>query len=112
MPLGNNMMTRMATGTIAGTGAIIQIALEFSPRAVSLKNVTGLATLDWSDSMADDSGVKAITAGTISFVTTGGITPKEKFERDDTSPDLHGFEIGADADVNVSAEVIHWVAWE
>lgn len=112
MPLGNNMMTRMATGTLPGTAAIIQIALEFSPRAVYVVNETGLATLYWTDSMADDAGLKEITAGTKSFITSGGITAKEKFERDDASPDLHGFEIGADSDVNVSAEVIHWTAWE
>jgi hypothetical protein len=112
MPLGNNMITRMATGTIPGTGATIQIALEFSPRAVYVVNEDGLATLYWTNTMADASGLKEVTAGTKSFITTLGITPKEKFERDDTSPDLHGFEIGADTDVNVSAEVIHWTAWE
>ena len=73
----------------------------FRPRRVELYNETGLATAIWLDTMADGEMLKTITAGTLSKVTTTGITPLSNW-----------FRIGQDADMNVIAETIHWVAQE
>jgi hypothetical protein len=51
--------------------------------------------------MADGEALKTITAGTISKVTTNGVTPLSD-----------GFSLGADTDLNVADELIHWIAHE
>jgi len=89
-------------GAVLGTGANLDVlTVGFRPRRVTLFNEDGLATAEWTDSMADGEMLKAITAGTISMVTTTGITPL-----------ANGFRIGADTDINVAAEKVHWVAHE
>ncbi len=75
--------------------------IGFRPRMVELFNETGLATAVWLDSMKDGEMLKTITAGTLSKVTSTGITPL-----------ANGFRIGQDADINVIAEKIHWRAHE
>jgi hypothetical protein len=93
---------RVQAGSFKGTGSSISIrTVGFRPTQVKLFNVSGLCTAEWSESMADASAVKTITAGTISFITSGGITPLSD-----------GFSIGADTDINVSTEVVHWVCVE
>lgn len=88
-------------GAVTGTGADLDVrTVGFRPRRVELVNLTGLVTAVWLDSMADATGIKRITAGTMSAMTTG-VTPLSD-----------GFRIGADADLNVDGEVIHWVAHE
>ena len=108
--------TRMATGTVEGTGATISIGLsaglEFTPRKVLVLNVDGLAKLTWCHPMPPASGVKEVTDGTTSYITTLGITPVEQSRLDSGASPGRGFQIGADTDVNVSAETIFWVAWE
>ncbi len=94
--------TRVACGSVAGTGADLNVdSVGFKPRTVKLYNVTGLVTAEWTETMADDSAVKRVTAGDMTFVTSNGITPRSA-----------GFAIGADTDINVAAEVIHWEAHE
>lgn len=90
-------------GSVTGTGSALSVkTIGFRPRRVELINTDGLAVGVWFDSMADGSMLKEITAGTKSFVTGGnGITPL-----------ANGFTLGADADMNVSGEVIHYVAHE
>lgn len=109
--MGSTVGARVKTGQVIGTGAEINVALDFTPTKVELYNVTGLASLMWSSSMAPASGVKTITAGTMSFVTTGGVTPVEKRVLSDSGDD-RGFKIGADTDINVASEIIHYVAIE
>ena len=95
-------VARMMTGAVIGTGANLDVrTVGFRPRKVELINETGLATAVWTDSMADAEMFKAITAGTISKQATLGITPLSD-----------GFRIGADTDLNVADEKVHWVACE
>ncbi len=90
-------------GAVFGaTAANVDVTtVGFRPRRVELFNETGLAIATWLDTMADGEMLKTVTAGTISKVTTTGITPL-----------ANGFRIGQDADINVIAEKIHWVAHE
>lgn len=90
-------------GAVIGTGAALPVrTVGYRPRRVTLINENGLAVAEWTDTMPDGSMLKEITAGTKSFVTGGnGITPLSD-----------GFSLGADADMNVSGEKIHWVAHE
>ncbi|MDX1390316.1 MAG: hypothetical protein R3344_14090, partial [Acidobacteriota bacterium] len=68
---------------------------------VRLLNVDGLVKLEWNNTMPDAAGLKQVTAGTLSYITSDGVTPLS-----------NGFTIGADTDVNVSGEVVHWEAEE
>lgn len=95
-------VSRAETGSFKGTGSQLDITkVGFRPSAVVLLNQTGLAKAEWTDSMADGEMMKHVTAGTISFVTTNGITPL-----------AGGFRLGADADMNVADEVVHYIAFE
>lgn len=96
--------TRQVFGTSVGTGADMNIRTAgFRPQMVEVYNVAsgGLCHAKWTKTMADDSAFKTITAGTITFITTNGITPLS-----------NGFSLGADTDLNVSGETFHWVAYE
>lgn len=95
------------TGTVTGTGAAINVPTGFKPSRVELHNVTGLASLVWTKTMAAASGVKTITAGTMSFITSNGVS----HFTGTAGGDAEGFTIGADTDVNVSAEVIHYTVY-
>ncbi len=89
-------------GSVVGTGSSLDVkGVGFRPKKVKLFNVTGLCTGEWQETMADASVVKTVTDGTISFATSNGITPL-----------ADGFRIGADTDINVAAEVVHWEASE
>lgn len=89
----------VAYGTVEGTGAAIAIDLGFEPKVVRVLNTDGLAKLEWVAGMGNATGLKQVTAGTLSFIATLGITPNER-----------GFTIGADLDINVSAETIFYEA--
>ena len=90
-------------GAVVGTGADLDVTtVGYRPRRVELVNETGLVTAVWTDSMTEGRGFKRVTAGTMSQMAAGeGITPLS-----------NGFRIGADADVNVDGEKVHWVAHE
>lgn len=88
-------------GAFTGTGAELEEkTVGFRPRRVELFNETGLATAVWTDTMSDGKGFKRVTAGTMSEMTLG-ITPLS-----------NGFKLGADIDMNVLGEKVHWVAHE
>lgn len=88
-------------GAVTGTGANLDVrTVGFRPRRVEIVNLDGLVTAFWADTMADATGIKRVTAGTMSAMTAG-ITPLSD-----------GFRIGTDADLNASGEVLHWVAHE
>ena len=87
-------------GSFEGTGGLLPVNIVgFRPSEVEVLNVDGLATMKWRESMPDASALKEVTAGTKTFETVNGITPL-----------AGGFSLGADADVNVSGEVVHFVA--
>ncbi len=95
-----------AKGTVEGTGATIIIQCGFTPQWVKLINIDGDCFLEWTDDMDDASGMKTIAAGTTAQVTTLGVTPYAGT----VGANSLGFQIGADTDVNVSAETLMWVA--
>ena len=95
-----NMSAFSARGEVEGTGSAITVRLGFRPTAVFVYNVDGDARLDWVDTMDADSGFKTVAAGTTAQITSDGITAGS-----------HGFIIGADSDINVSAETINYVAF-
>lgn len=86
------------TGTMDGTGALITINTGYTPRRVEVYNSDGLAYAIKTDTMAADSSIKHVTAGTITF-------PADLIEITST-----GFTIGVDADLNVAGEALHWIA--
>lgn len=49
-----------ATGTVEGTGSLINIMCGFKPKVVQLFNADGSVFLTWNDLMADDSGYKIL----------------------------------------------------
>jgi hypothetical protein len=89
-------------GSFLGTGANIDIKVPgFRPKHVTVLNQGGLVKLEWYDTMGDGAGLKTITDGTISALTTTGITQL-----------ADGFRVGADTDVNVAGELCHYEAEE
>ena len=95
-------VSRVRTGSVNGTGSAIDVeVVGFRPQRVVLENVGGLVKATWNRDMADASACKVVTAGTISLITSNGITPL-----------ANGFTIGADSDINASGELIHWTAFE
>ncbi len=93
-----------AVGSVVGTGSAINIdTVGFRPRHIRVVNAgaTGLSRFEWFQGMADDSAVKTVTNGTVSVVTSDGITPR-----------ANGFTLGADANVNIADEIVHFEAHE
>lgn len=90
----------VSTIVVVGTGSDLTISkLGFRPRWVRVVKVTSTqATLEWMDTMADDSGFKQV-GGTMSVITIDGITPTDD-----------GFILGADSAINVSGHTLHIVA--
>ncbi len=94
----------MASGVITGTGAAINVSLGFTPSRVRLLNQTQLAELEWVSAMPAAAGLKRITAGTMSYIVTGGISA---YAGDGST--AKGFTLGTDA-FNAAANVIHYIA--
>lgn len=101
------MATQFKTGTVEGTGSAINVELGFTPKYVKIINIDGDCFGDWTEDMPDASVMKTIAAGTTAHATTNGITPYAG----SSGANAKGFTIGADTDLNVSAETITWVAW-
>lgn len=107
--MGSTVGLRMKKGEVEGTGADISVVLPFAPRKVELFNIDGDCFLFWAAPMGAGTGMKTIDDGTTAFITTLGVTPVDYVDMQDGD---RGFTIGADTDVNVSAETIVWCAWE
>ena len=108
--MGSTNLDGFAVGSVEGTGSTIDIELRFTPRYVVLTNVDGDVQLEWDHTMADASGYKKAYGSAYALITTLGVTPKELNELEDSG--YRGFAIGADTDLNVSAETIKYKAWE
>lgn len=95
--------SRVMTGAITGTGADLDVrTVGFRPGDVKLLNEDGLATAVWTETMADGLALKEITTGVKSMTAAGdGVTPLSD-----------GFRLGADSDLNVDGEKVHWIATE
>jgi len=97
-------VNRIVTGSFYGTGADKNIdTVGFRPKLVRVVNVEsgGLCRAEWFKGMADDSAVKTAADGTISVITSNGITPR-----------ANGFAFGADTDLNVDGEQCFFEAHE
>jgi len=97
-------VARVATGRYltSSTAAAIEIACGFTPKFVSVLNMTSGDSYQWMEGMADASALKQVAAGTSSIITTLGITPSISTGQ--------GFTIGLDLDVNVINEQLSWLA--
>jgi hypothetical protein len=86
-------------GSLAGTGSNIKINCGFKPKKVELFNEDGVCMAHKSYSMDAAKAFKVITAGTLSVAV------------DACTLEDDGFTIGADADLNVAGELLHYVAY-
>jgi len=96
-------MCEVFFGSVTGTGAPIDVSCPFDPAAVVLINVTDPTLGLYLPSMAAASVAKLTDAPALTVAVANGITLGAKAARK--------FTIGADADLNVVAEVIHYVAF-
>jgi len=97
-------VNRIVVGAVIGTGSAMNVdTVGFRPKLVRVVNAgaTGLSRFEWFAGMADAAAVKTVTNGTISVIAADGITPRAR-----------GFTIGADANVNISGEIIYYEAHE
>ena len=94
----------IAMGTVEGTGALINVSCGFIPRFVHVINIDGSAEM--YQHLAEAKATKR-TAGTFSNATANILASYAGSE----AANSEGFSIGADADVNASAETIRWLAY-
>lgn len=111
------MNPTIRTGTVEGTGAALNVALGFVPDYVKVFNYDDagalFSTLEWWKGMSDGHALKTssiVDSGTSANsssekITTGGIS-----EYAGDSDNSAGFTIGTDADVNVDAETLYYLA--
>lgn len=70
------MTATTKTGSYAGTGAAINIELGFQPDYLIIWNETdGDAKWEWFKGMANASALQTAAAGTLSKITSNGVTP-------------------------------------
>jgi hypothetical protein len=96
----------MVTGTIAGTGATLNVPIGFKPRKVVLFQADTPAKLEWTEDMGDGKGIKTTGTPTFAFIATNGIS-----HLPGTTTYADGFIIGADTDINVDTETIYYAAY-
>lgn len=90
--------SRWVSGSFTGTGSSLQVkTVGFKPKQIKIFNKDGLAMAEWFQPMDEDTMWKQVTAGTLSHVSSAGLTPL-----------ADGFQLGADADLNVSGEVAYY----
>lgn len=93
--------------TCANPAAAIYVEVGFVPSKVEILNQTQLATGEWNKNLTDAYYFKRITDGTLSLVTSAGITP---FVGD--MDHKAGFIIGTDAVLNTAADVLYFTAYK
>lgn len=106
-----------AVGSVEGTGAAINVSIGFVPRYVKVFNLDDAGTLaptvEWFGGMTDGHGLKTLGIadnGTTSKVSSAAITTGGISEYAGSLTTSAGFTIGTDADINVSAETIYYIA--
>lgn len=92
-------------GSFVGTGTALTIkTLNSKVKSLELLNITSGDSARYASSMPDGAMAKRLAAGTASFIAaTTGVTPY-------SAADGAGFTLGADADMNVAGEVVHYIA--
>lgn len=111
-------MKEFATGNVEGTGAAINISLGFIPRYVKCFNYDDAGALapvmEWFEGMTAGHGLKSLSivdSGTTGLASSAKVTANGISEYAGSTTAGAGFTIGADTDLNVSAETIHYVAF-
>ncbi len=91
----------LATGRYLDTGTVAAyvFTLGFQPRYVKAVNLTDRNSMEWFEGMAAASQLHQVAAGTLTLVTTNGITVSAS-----------GFTLGLDTDVNVASKQVSWLA--
>ena len=92
----------MAVGRYLDTGTVaaFNITCGFQPMYVKVANLASTGSqVEWYQGMAAAEGVKRVTAGDFTLITTLGITQLS-----------YGFTVGLDLDLNVTSEQISWLA--
>lgn len=99
----------VASGTVEGTGAAINISCGFTPSHVRVVNFDDPTTMEWFAGMGAAAGVKLTDAPALTKITSNGIST---YAGSDTpgSEAGKGFTIGADTDLNVDGETLFWFA--
>jgi hypothetical protein len=94
-------------GSFTGTGSQLDVTVVgFRPRSVRLLNLAGICRGEWQETMPDGAMLKTVDSGSgttdiVNVTATTGITPL-----------ANGFRLGADTDLNVSGEIVHFEAEE
>lgn len=102
-----NATQPFVVGTVEGTGSAINVQLGFAPSYVKCYNYDdGVTQMEWFSGMTDGHGLKSAAAAH-SKVTSNGISAYAGTSGGDSA----GFTIGADADLNASAETIYYIAF-
>lgn len=83
----------------SGTAAAFDITCGFKPRYVKIVNEDGDCYGEWFEGMADSEIMKMLTGGTYAKMTSHGIIPLD-----------NGFTVGLDTDLNVTDQVLSWIA--
>lgn len=111
-------MNEFKTGTVEGTGSAINVQLGWVPDYVKVMNLDDAGGLDpileWTSDMPAASGMlylKTVDSGATGnashdYITSNGISAYTGSE----AGDAPGFTIGANANINASAETIVWIA--
>jgi len=109
-------MNDFAVGSVAGTGAAINVSVGFQPRYIRVVNTAKNVVVEYIDGIGAGKGIKdqdqAVAEGgsasyTVGpqFISSNGIT---KYAGSSSAPE--GFTIGADTDLNVSGDTLYYVA--
>lgn len=96
----------IASGTVEGTGAAINVQCGFTPAYVKVTNFDDPTQMEWWAGMGAAAGVKLTDAPALTKVTSNGITAYAGTRGGNSA----GFTIGADTDLNVDGETLFWVA--
>lgn len=94
----------MSCGEEVGTGALINIKLDFKPIKIVLLNTTRLTRAEWNSAFPQDSAMLTVDSGAgttdISYITSNAV-----------STGSGGFSIGTTASINTASDVIRWEAY-
>lgn len=95
-------MNEIETGTVTGTGAVINISIGFVPDYFKIINITDGDRIDeWFRGMTDDTSIETLLA--VALNAADGIS--EYAGSDSAAP---GVSIGTD--ISESAKVLRWIA--
>lgn len=96
----------VATGTVEGTGAAINVELGFTPVYVKVVNWDDPTSMEWWTGMGAAAGAKTTDAVAFTKATSNGISAYAGVQ----ATTGKGFTIGADTDLNVEDETLFWIA--